>query len=198
MLLKVKRDLHDILLAGDQQTYALVKDLQRRYPDRYTRMVVLHGDWQTPQLLAEDIIWDGGFKQICYECGYKNAQSMARNTYVTIGTLRVSLHNAVQAHIKTNNEEIGNSKKFWDWLTSVASDKNNDQNSKFWSRSYQQVTVAESSECANDITQRPFFLYPLSKVAQRIHSCASSRARFVVWLSFNTDCPHTVTLPSSY
>ena len=32
-LIKLKRDLH---IAGDQQTYALMKDIQRKHPDHYS------------------------------------------------------------------------------------------------------------------------------------------------------------------
>ena len=40
------------------------------------------------QLLAElirDILWDGGFKQICSQCGYKNANPVARNSPLANG-----------------------------------------------------------------------------------------------------------------
>ena len=52
-LIKLKKDLHIgeegypklVTLAGDQQTYALMKDIQRKHPDHYSWLVVLHGDW---------------------------------------------------------------------------------------------------------------------------------------------------------
>ena len=66
-----KSDLHinesgyhkQVVIAADQQTYALMKDLQRQYPDHYSWLTILHGDWHTLQLLAEiirDILSDGG------------------------------------------------------------------------------------------------------------------------------------------
>ena len=51
-----------------------MRKLQRQYPDHYKWMIVSHGDWHTLQLLAEvirDVLWGGGFKEMCYECGYK-------------------------------------------------------------------------------------------------------------------------------
>ena len=52
-------------------------------------MVVLHGDWHTLQLLAEvirDNLWDGGFKQMCSECGYKkNPHPVVGDTHFATG-----------------------------------------------------------------------------------------------------------------
>ena len=50
-LLKLKKDLHinesgylsKVVMAGDQQTYALMKDLQRQYPDRYSWIIFYMG-----------------------------------------------------------------------------------------------------------------------------------------------------------
>ena len=52
-LIKLKKELHigeqghpsKVIIAGDQQTYALMKDIQKKYPDHYLWMVTLHGDW---------------------------------------------------------------------------------------------------------------------------------------------------------
>ena len=54
-LTKVKKDLHigepdypkHITIAGDQQTFALMKELQRQYPNQFRWMLVMHGDWHT-------------------------------------------------------------------------------------------------------------------------------------------------------
>ena len=93
-LIKLKRDLHigeegyptQVTLAGDQQTYALMKDIQRKHPDHYSWMVVLHGDWHMLQLTSEvlrDILSDGGLKQLAYECGHKKiTNTKAGSRYV--------------------------------------------------------------------------------------------------------------------
>ena len=74
-LLKLKRDLHigeegyptQVTIAGDQQTYALMKDIQRQHPDHYSWFIVLPGDWHMMKLLSEiirDVLWDGGLRQL--------------------------------------------------------------------------------------------------------------------------------------
>ena len=68
--IKLERELHigkegypsKVIIAGDQQTYALMKDTQNRCPDHYLWMLVLYGNWHMLQLTAEmfrDILWDG-------------------------------------------------------------------------------------------------------------------------------------------
>ena len=81
-LLQVKKDLNinesgypaKMVMVGDQQTYSLIKELQRKYPRHYSWIIFLHGDWCSLQLLAEmirDTLWDGGLKQLAHECGQK-------------------------------------------------------------------------------------------------------------------------------
>ena len=62
-LVKLKHDLHigkegypnQVTIAGDQQTNALMKDLQRQHPLHYSWFVVLHGDWHLLKLTSEII-----------------------------------------------------------------------------------------------------------------------------------------------
>lgn len=145
-LYDVKRDLHigepgypeKITMAGDQQTYAIMKQLQKQHPDHYKWMIVLHGDWHTLQLLAEmlrDILWDGGFKQMCHECGYKKIPTQWQEIHMLLMALHQALlHKAMLAYSVSHEISVGEYKKFWDWLTKVASDSNQDENSKFWAR----------------------------------------------------------------
>ena len=65
-------------------------------------MIVLDNDWRTLQLLADvirDVLWDGGFKEMCYKCGYKK-------------NMLILLHKVVLTH--TNTITIGSHKEFWD------------------------------------------------------------------------------------
>ena len=97
-LLQVKKDLRikesgyptKVVMAGDQQTYALMKELQRQYPDHYSWIIILHGDWHTLQLLAEiirDMLWDGGLKQLAHECGQKKVPTQWQDVHVSTGTI---------------------------------------------------------------------------------------------------------------
>lgn len=76
-IIKRKKELHigedgypiRLTLAGDQQTNALMKEIQQKYSNHYSWMVVSQGDRHLLQLTAEilrDILWDGGLKQLSY------------------------------------------------------------------------------------------------------------------------------------
>ena len=141
-LAKVKQDLKigatgatvKVPIAGDQQTYALMKKLQKKNPDHYSWMVILHGDWHMLQLLAElirDILWDGGFKQMCSQCGYKKMPTQWQEIHLLLLALyQALLHKAVVVY--QQYEPNGDCRKFWSWLSDVASDSNKDEVSKFW------------------------------------------------------------------
>ena len=59
----LKTDLHigqdgyptNVILCGDQQTYALVKNLKRKYPDSYSWIHTLCGDWHLIKCAGETI-----------------------------------------------------------------------------------------------------------------------------------------------
>ena len=61
---KLKLDLHigeeghpqKVLLTGDQQTYKLTKDLQKKYPMKYKWFYAVPGYWHLLKLTAELII----------------------------------------------------------------------------------------------------------------------------------------------
>ena len=98
-LAKLKQDLKigatgatvKVPIAGDQQTYyAFMKKLQKKNPDHYSWMIILHGDWHMLQLLAElirDILWDGGFKQMCSQCGYKKMPTQWQEIHLLLMAL---------------------------------------------------------------------------------------------------------------
>ena len=143
---KVKQDLQigqsgnpvKIPVAGDQQTYALMKKLQKQHPEHYSWLLVLHGDWHMLQLLAEvirDILWDGGFKQMCSQCGYKKMPTQWQEIHLLLLALYQSLlHKAVLVYIQ--HEPNGSYKKFWNWISKVGSVENKDETSKFWAVSF--------------------------------------------------------------
>ena len=143
-LAKVKHDLNigqpgfpaKVPLAGDQQTYALMKKLQSQHPDQYSWVVVLHGDWHMLQLLAEilrDILWDGGFRQMCAQCGYKKTPTQWQDLHLLLLALyQALLHKAFLEFSKTNTSTTGKSKTFWAWLSKVSSKDNQDEISRFW------------------------------------------------------------------
>ena len=63
-----------IILCGDQQTYSIIVQLKKSHPTMFSWYYPLPGDWHLMKLTSEvirDIIWDGGLKQFCSECGIK-------------------------------------------------------------------------------------------------------------------------------
>ena len=77
----VKKDLHigeenyptKVLVCGDQQTYSLLKNLMRKYPDTFNWIIPMIGDWHFIKLASEvikSILWDGGFHQLGIDCGH--------------------------------------------------------------------------------------------------------------------------------
>ena len=95
---KLKVDLHigeegypqKIMLTGDQQTYKLTKDLQNQYPLKYKWFCAVPGDSHLLKLTAEllkRIIWDGGFKQMCIECGHKKGITQWADIHIMLSSL---------------------------------------------------------------------------------------------------------------
>ena len=79
-LFELRRDLHIgeagypkyVLMGGDQQTYAIMKNLKSKYPDQYDWLYPVPGDWHIMKTAAEVIKYvlnDGGFKVFASKCG---------------------------------------------------------------------------------------------------------------------------------
>ena len=112
--IKLERELHigkegypsKVIIAGEQQTYALMKDTQKRCPDHYLWMLILYGNWHMLQLTAEifrDILWDGGLKQLLYECGHKKLPTQWQEIHMLLFTLcETLLRKTVLSYYDTN------------------------------------------------------------------------------------------------
>ena len=144
-LIKLKKELHigeegypsKVIIAGDQQTYALMKDLQRKYPDHYLWMVVLHGDWHMLQLTAEvlrDILWDGGLKQLSHECGHKKLPTQWQEIHMLLLALHETLlRKAVLSYYDNiTDDDDTDYHKFTKWMGNVNAQTNMNQTSRFW------------------------------------------------------------------
>ena len=143
-LLKLKRDLHigeegyptQLTIAGDQQTYALMKDLQRQYPDHYSWFIVMHGDWHMMKLLSEmirDILWDGGLRQLSYECGHKKMPTQWQEIHMLLVALyETILRKALLVFSNESELDTTHSNKFWAWVKSIDCASNEDETSRFW------------------------------------------------------------------
>ena len=111
-----------------------MKDLQRQYPDHYSWIVILHGDWHTLQLLAEiirDILWDGGLKQLAHDCGQKKLPTQWQDVYMLLLALHETLlRNATLAFSSSSELDDLNSTSpniFWQWIEHVQADTNQNE-----------------------------------------------------------------------
>ena len=140
---KLKTDLHigengypqKILLTGDQQTYKLTKDLQANFPLKYNWFYAVPGDWHLLKLTAElikSIIWDGGFKEMCVECGHKKELNQWQDIHIMLSALHeVLLRKCTIKYEKRYPKRERNENKFWDFVAELMK-TNNDEVSRFW------------------------------------------------------------------
>ena len=75
---------HKIVFTGDQQTYKIMKELQKEQAEKYKWFYAYPGDWHLMKLTAELfklILWDSGLKK----CSIAVVKKMLYNgrTYVT-------------------------------------------------------------------------------------------------------------------
>ena len=145
-LLKLKRDLHigeegypsQVTIAGDQQTYALMKDIQRQHHEHYSWFIVLPGDWHMLKLLSEiirDVLWDGGLKQLAYECGHKKLPTQWQEINMLLLALyETLLRKSLTAFSSAYTCELNTAycQAFWTWIKSLDSVTNEDEMSRFW------------------------------------------------------------------
>ena len=58
------------VLGGDQQTYAILKNLIKKYSSTFSWIIPVPGDWHLLKCAAETIkemLWDGGLSDLCKE-----------------------------------------------------------------------------------------------------------------------------------
>ena len=125
-LSKLKRDLcigkegfpSYVILGGDQQTYAHMKNLKSKYSDHYEWMYPVPGDWHIMKTSAEvlkHILADGGFKIFAKQCGHKGDVTQWQDIHNILAACHESLTRAaVIEYSKLGND--GRSDKFWEWI----------------------------------------------------------------------------------
>ena len=62
-----------VVLGGDQQTYAIVKNLIKKFPTTFSLIIPVPGDWHLLKNAAEtlrDLLWDGGLHDLAKACGH--------------------------------------------------------------------------------------------------------------------------------
>ena len=141
-LLEFRKDLHIgevgypkyVLMGGDQQTYAIMKNLKSKYPDQFDWLYPVPGDWHIMKTAAEVIKFvlnDGGFKVFAAKCGHKGDITQWQDIHnVLLATYEALIKSAVEEY-RTVDKDIN--KDFWEWLKKLSS-SNGDQVCHFWSQ----------------------------------------------------------------
>ena len=138
--LKLKKGLHIgtngypkyVLVGGDQQTYAHMKNLKLKYPDHYGWPVP--GDWhlmKTASEVIKHILADGGFKVFLAKCGHKGDVTQWQDLHnVIIACYESLLRLAVKEYSSsTSSAEI----EFWNWVANLRGEDHN-QVCRFWAQ----------------------------------------------------------------
>ena len=124
-----------VILGGDQQTYAHMKNLKSKYSDRYEWMYPVPGDWHIMKTSADVlklVLGDGGFKVFARQCGHKGDVTQWQDIHNIIVACYESLTRAaITEYSKCSAENT--SDKFWQWLDKL-SKQNTNEISKFWSQ----------------------------------------------------------------
>ena len=138
-----------VVIAGDQQTFSIMWNLKKAYPNRFEWITVLHGDWHLMNLLSQvlrTLLWDGGLKQFAFQCGYKHELTQWQELHLMLmATHEVLLRKAVtefksQLHVHVHSTfSMSYGTVFWEWVDSLSCPLNKDQVSRFWASSLRTV-----------------------------------------------------------
>ena len=141
-LYQLRKDLHVgedgypkyVLLGGDQQTYAIMKNLKSKYPDQYDWIYPVPGDWHIMKTSAEVIkfvLSDGGFKVFAAKCGHKGDISQWQDIHnVLVASYEALLQSAIDEYTAVDKDEHHD---FWEWVKELGT-HNSDQVCCFWSQ----------------------------------------------------------------
>ena len=142
-LLKLKRDLwigkrgypKYMLIGGDQQTYAHMKNLKLKYPDHYDWLYPVPGDWHLMKTAAEvlkHIMADGGFKIFASKCGHKGEINQWQDLHnILTACYEALFREAMEEFSKTDKEK--KSEIFWEWMEKLRGENHN-QVCRFWAQ----------------------------------------------------------------
>lgn len=107
--MELKKDLHIgqegfppyVVVGGDQQVYAIMKNLKAKNPDTFDWIYPVSGDWHFIKTVSEvlkSLLWDGGFHDIAVKCGLKKEVSKWQDTHRILVALLEGLLRTVLKH----------------------------------------------------------------------------------------------------
>ena len=104
-----------VVLGGDQQTYAIVKNLIKKFPTTFSWIIPVPGDWHLLKNAAEtlrDLLWDGGLHDLAKACGHHKDICQWKDIHnMLCGVHEGLLHEALSYH-----NGLTESKSFCEWI----------------------------------------------------------------------------------
>ena len=119
------------LIAGDQQTYALMQTLIKKNPECYGWVLPYIGDWHLLKNCAEtirDMLWAGGLQHLANQCGYHKDLNRWRD----IHKMLVGVHESLWRELCMKYQDTASPLTFEQWCDHIRSDENKDEISRFW------------------------------------------------------------------
>ena len=126
-----------VVVGGDQQTYAHMKNLKIKYPGHYDWIYPVPGDWHTLKTSAEvikHILQNGGFLEFSKQCGHKGEVSQWKDIHNVIMALYESLlHESVKDYVSNTCVNEQNSEAFWEQIK-IYTTTSTSEVCRFWSQ----------------------------------------------------------------
>ena len=135
-LQKMKEDLcvgqpdypKQVVLGGDQQTYALMKNLKKKFPISFEWILPVPGDWHLLKCASEtlrDMLWDGGLQQLAKSCRHMKEITQWRDVH----NMLTAVHEAL-LHEAMSTQSIFSADELQSWIST----DNADEMSRFWTQ----------------------------------------------------------------
>ena len=131
-----------VAIGGDQQTYAIMKNLQRKYTARFSWYFAVPRPWHLLKLVSEvlrDMLWDGGLREFSYKCGQKSIPKQWQDIHLLLlATYESLLRKATTEFLEVAEKcACGNPHSdvaFWQWVEMISKPNNDDKSSQFWAQ----------------------------------------------------------------
>ena len=144
-LVKLKRDLHIgeegypsyVVVGGDQQIYAHMKNLNIKYPGHYDWIYPVPGDWhilKTASEVIKYVLQNGGFGEFAKVCGHKGEISQWKDIHNIILALYESLlYESIQDFTAGHLSCEQNYERFWKQIEELTNTSTSEV-CRFWSQ----------------------------------------------------------------
>ena len=130
-----------VVVCGDQQTYSIMKNLIVKYPETFTWMMPMPGDWHLAKLAAEtirDMLWDDGLHDLAKLCGHHKELYRWKDVHRILLAVHESLTYELVKLWQESQDQTNLC--FEDFIKTYTTSDNSDEISKFWARTYEYLT----------------------------------------------------------